>query len=499
MTSGGCEILHADCIEVLQTLAENSFDALITDPPYSSGGQYRGDRMQSVTEKYSQSGAKAEYLKHAFEGDNMDQHAWTSWTAYWLELCRKAVKPGGVAAIFIDWRQLPALYDAIQWGGWVVRGLIPWDKKNARPQPHRPKQQCEFIVWASNGPLDVKRDAEYMPGLLQGLPPSAQVRTHQTEKPLDVMRQLVHICENGGRIIDPFAGSGTTICAAYLEGFGGLGIERNKVAEAARRFGRGELDTRVEVPKSCGEEIVDLANAFNTMADSLEKSEQRRQEFVANVSHELKTPMTTIGGYIDGMLDGTIPPEKQQHYMQIVSGEVRRLSRLVRNMLDIAKLQAMGVEDSRKTRFDLGEELSDVLITFEQKIYNKHLDVRVDLPDKPVWTRAERDSITQVIYNLIENAIKFCPDGGRLSLRVQSDGGKARVSVENTGPTIDKDELPLLFDRFHKADKSRSADREGWGLGLYIAKTIVGAHGGDIWATSENGVTQFNFTLPAVR
>ena len=272
-----------------------------------------------------------------------------------------------------------------------------------------------------------------------------------------------------------------------------------QMADVARRFGYGETKLRAEQTKSNTREVNDLALAFNTMADSLEQSEQRRQEFIANVSHELKTPMTTIGGYIDGMLDGTIPPEKQQHYMQIVSGEVRRLSRLVRNMLDIAKLQAMGVEDSRKTRFDLGEELSDVLITFEQKIYNKHLDVRVDLPDKPVWTRAERDSITQVIYNLIDNAIKFCPDGGRLSLRVQSDGGKARVSVENTGPTIDKDELPLLFDRFHKADKSRSADREGWGLGLYIAKTIVGAHGGDIWATSENGVTQFNFTLPAVR
>ena len=188
--------------------------------------------------------------------------------------------------------------------------------------------------------------------------------------------------------------------------------------------------------------------------------------------------MTTIGGYIDGMLDGTIPPEKQQHYMQIVSGEVRRLSRLVRNMLDIAKLQAMGVEESRKTRFDLGEELSDVLITFEQKIYNKHLDVRVDLPDKPVWTRAERDSITQVIYNLIDTAIKFCPDGGRLALRVQVDGGKARVSVEFTGPTI---------------------DRDGWGLGGLIAKTSVGALGGDMLASSENGVTQFNFTLPTVR
>ena len=272
-----------------------------------------------------------------------------------------------------------------------------------------------------------------------------------------------------------------------------------QMADAARRFGRGELGVRVEESPKNTSEINDLARAFNTMVDSLESSERRRQEFVANVSHELKTPMTTIGGYIDGMLDGTIPPEKQQHYMQIVSGEVRRLSRLVRNMLDIAKLQAMGVEESRKSRFDLGETMSDVLITFEQKIYNKHLDVRVDLPDKPVWTRAERDSITQVIYNLIDNAIKFCPDSGRLALRLETDGGKARVTVENTGPTIDKDELPLLFDRFHKADKSRSADREGWGLGLYIAKTIVGAHGGDIWATSENGVTQFIFTLPTVR
>ena len=270
------------------------------------------------------------------------------------------------------------------------------------------------------------------------------------------------------------------------------------MAAAARQIAHGNLNVRVST--NCQtEEMEELAVAFNNMAAAMQNADTARQEFVANVSHELKTPMTTIAGYLDGMLDGTIPPEKQQHYMQIVSGEVRRLSRLVRNMLDIAKLQAMGVEESRKTRFDLGEELSDVLITFEQKIYNKHLDVRVDLPDKPVWTRAERDSITQVIYNLIDNAIKFCPDGGRLALRVQVDGGKARVSVENTGPTIDKDELPLLFDRFHKADKSRSADREGWGLGLYIAKTIVGPHGGDIWATSENGVTQFNFTLPTVR
>ena len=272
-----------------------------------------------------------------------------------------------------------------------------------------------------------------------------------------------------------------------------------QMAEAARRFGRGELGVRVEESKKNTSEINDLARAFNSMVDSLESSERRRQEFVANVSHELKTPMTTIGGYIDGMLDGTIPPEKQQHYMQIVSAEVRRLSRLVRNMLDISRLQAMGVEESRMTRFDLGEVLGDVLINFEQKINGKCLNVSVELPDRPVWVKAERDGITQVVYNLLDNAIKFCPQSGSLGLKLEPDGGKARVTVRNTGPTIDPKELPLLFDRFHKADKSRSADREGWGLGLYIAKTIVGAYGGDIWATSENGVTCFIFTLPTVR
>ena len=272
-----------------------------------------------------------------------------------------------------------------------------------------------------------------------------------------------------------------------------------QMADAARRFGRGELGVRVEESPKNTSEINDLARAFNTMVDSLESSERRRQEFVANVSHELKTPMTTIGGYIDGMLDGTIPPEKQQHYMQIVSAEVRRLSRLVRNMLDISRLQAMGVEESRMTRFDLGELMSDVIITFEQKINGKGLNVDVELPDRPVWVKAERDGITQVVYNLLDNAIKFCPQGGKLGLFLALEGGKAKVTVQNSGPTIDPNELPLLFDRFHKADKSRSADREGWGLGLYIAKTIVGAYGGDIWATSENGITNFIFTLPTVR
>lgn len=272
----------------------------------------------------------------------------------------------------------------------------------------------------------------------------------------------------------------------------------SQVADAARRFGRGELDTRVELSRKNPVEINDLASAFNTMAESLEQSEARRQEFIANVSHELKTPMTTIGGYVDGMLDGTIPPEKQQQYMQIVSGEVRRLSRLVRNMLDISRLQAKGIDEARKTRFDLGEAMGGVLIAFEQKINSRHLQVEVDLPEKSVWVRTDRDGITQVLYNLLDNAIKFCPERGALSLSLK-EGSTATVTVSNSGPTIPASELPLLFDRFHKADKSRSQDREGWGLGLYIAKTIVGASGGDIHAESENGVTSFIFTLPTVR
>lgn len=271
------------------------------------------------------------------------------------------------------------------------------------------------------------------------------------------------------------------------------------VAKAAIRFGHGELDVRVATGGHNTVEMDDLAVAFNSMAESLAQSEKQRQEFVANVSHELKTPMTTISGFMDGMLDGTIPPEQHRHYMQVISDEVRRLSRLVRSMLEISRLQAQGISEEKKRRFDLCETIGQVLISFEQRVNRKHIIMDVQLPDRSVWTKADPDSITQVIYNLTDNAIKFCNEGGMLSIRLEVDGSKARVTVQNTGPTVPPDELPLLFDRFHKADKSRSADREGVGLGLYIVKTILDSHGEDIKATSEDGVTTFTFTLPVVR
>ena len=272
-----------------------------------------------------------------------------------------------------------------------------------------------------------------------------------------------------------------------------------ELANAARSFGHGDLDARVKLEGDYPEEVEDLALAFNNMAQELQKSEYQRQEFVANVSHELKTPMTTISGYIDGILDGTIPEQRQRYYLQIVSDETKRLSRLVRSMLDISQLQKEeGIPEEKKMHFDLEECAGMVLITFEKKINDKKLEVDVDFPEHPVCTIANRDYITQVIYNLLDNAVKFCPEGGTLGLKIREGGNKAYISISNTGETIPPEELPLVFDRFHKLDKSRSKNRDGWGLGLYIVKTIVCSHGENISVSSKDGKTAFTFTMPLV-
>ena len=271
-----------------------------------------------------------------------------------------------------------------------------------------------------------------------------------------------------------------------------------QVAQAARAFGHGDLDARVKLTEDHPEEVEELALAFNNMAQELQKSEYQRREFVANVSHELKTPMTTISGYIDGILDGTIPQSRQSYYLQIVSDETKRLSRLVRSMLDISRLQDGSVPEEKKIHFDIEEALGQVLITFEQKITDKKLNVDVDMPGHPVYTHACEDYVTQIIYNLIDNAVKFCPSGGTLGLRIEQGGGKVYVSVSNGGETIPAQELPLVFDRFHKIDKSRSQNRDGWGLGLYIVKTLVSSHGENISVTSRDGMTTFTFTMPLV-
>ena len=272
-----------------------------------------------------------------------------------------------------------------------------------------------------------------------------------------------------------------------------------RMTQTAVAFGHGDLNARVPVDDSYPEDVENLARAFNNMAQELQKSEYQRQEFVANVSHELKTPMTTISGYVDGILDGTIPAERRRHYLTIVSEETKRLSRLVRSMLDISRLQDQGgIPEEKKIHFDMEECAGQVLITFEKKINDKGLEVEVDMPEHPMYTRADPDAVTQVIYNLLDNAVKFCPQGGTLGLTIQEGGGRIYTSISNSGPTIPAEELPLVFDRFHKLDKSRTKKQDGWGLGLYIVKTLVCSHGEDISVSSQNETTTFTFTMPLV-
>lgn len=267
-----------------------------------------------------------------------------------------------------------------------------------------------------------------------------------------------------------------------------------EMAAAARLIARGNYKVRVPVGHQ-NAEIEELAVAFNNMSQALERSDTVRQEFVANVSHELKTPMTTIAGYLDGMLDGTIPTERHPYYMELVAREARRLSRLVRNMLDVARLQDQGIPPEKFSSFDVCELAGQTLLSFEQRITQKGLNVEFDMPDYGVTVHALMDAVQQVVYNLMDNAVKFADEDGSLWIRILPQGTKCIVTVGNTGPTIPPAELPLLFDRFHKTDKSRSGDREGAGLGLYIVKTLVHAHQEDVYVVSRDGRTEFTFTL----
>jgi len=269
-----------------------------------------------------------------------------------------------------------------------------------------------------------------------------------------------------------------------------------EMAVAARKFGQGEFDIRVQGYEKQCDEIGDLADSFNSMANSLEKVEAHRAEFIANVSHELKTPMTTIAGFAEGILDGTIPPERERESLEIIVSETRRLSRLVRRMLDVSRLNALSEHTlTAQEAFDLTDVMSRVLISLESKITGRNLDVEVNMPEDKLMVWGDTDSITQVCYNLVDNAAKFAAAGTAISIHITKKDGKAVTTIRNLGATIPPDELPLLFDRFHKSDHSRSMDREGVGLGLYIVKTILGNLKENISVTSEDGVTQFTFTL----
>ncbi len=263
---------------------------------------------------------------------------------------------------------------------------------------------------------------------------------------------------------------------------------------ATEAFSKGDFSVRV--PVEGDDEIATLASAFNSMATSLALMETTRRSFTANVSHELKTPMTTIGGFIDGILDGTIPREKQNHYLRIVSGEVQRLSRLVRNMLTLSQIEA-GERKIAPTGVEITELVTRTLLGFEQRLEEKKIEV-TGLDTERVWVLADADLIQQVVYNLIDNAVKFVDEGGELSFDFYPEHGNIMVAVRNSGAGVLPEEIPRLFDRFYKSDRSRSLDKNGVGLGLAICKTIMNIHNGEIFVRSNPGhYTEFVIGLPA--
>ncbi len=269
----------------------------------------------------------------------------------------------------------------------------------------------------------------------------------------------------------------------------------DEMAAASRKFARGDFSVRVKQQEDPTAEMGALIDSFNKMADSLQSAEDRRSEFIANVSHELRTPMTTIAGFADGILDGTIPKDQETKYLTSIRDETRRLSRLVRDMLDASQTRARAADPSKRTVFDLTELVLQTLLSFEARATQKNLDVDPQLPENHIMVIADRDAITRVIYNLLDNAVKFATPGTCLTLRLYRDAQKAYVSVKDIGETIPPDDLPFIFDRFHKSDRSRSLDKDGVGLGLYLVKSIINSHDEDIAVKSEDGATEFVFTL----
>lgn len=260
------------------------------------------------------------------------------------------------------------------------------------------------------------------------------------------------------------------------------------------RFSRGDFDARVDMRGQ--DEVSQLGRSFNHMADELNTLEQARRSFVANVSHELRSPLTSMRGFLEAMSDGTIPKEEYGKYLNIVLSENRRMTSMVNDLLDLARIES-GQSVLNITVFDINELLVRTLITFEAQINAKNIDMRLELAKNHSGVKADRDRITQVIRNLVDNAIKFSPEGGVLAVKTRFNGDSCYVSVKDNGAGISKEDLPYVFDRFYKAEKAHTpSNTSGTGLGLSIVRRILEQHGQDIFAESNVGEGAcFTFTL----
>ena len=274
-------------------------------------------------------------------------------------------------------------------------------------------------------------------------------------------------------------------------------VPMNNISNSTKEFAKGNFSVRVDDKTGNSDiyEIAQLAQAFNNMASELEKSEEIKQSFISDVSHELRTPMTTISGFVSGMLDDTIPPEKHKDYLQIVHSEILRLSRLVNTFLDMTRLQSDKMIIN-KVNFDINEVIRLCIIGLETKIEEKNIDVRLEFDSESCFVYADKDSITRVLTNLLDNAIKFTNHGGIVTVTTHPVQNEINVSVKNTGSGISKEEQSMIFKRFYKVDKARSENKDGTGIGLYLVKNILLAHGKDIFVDSiQDEYATFSFKI----
>lgn len=268
--------------------------------------------------------------------------------------------------------------------------------------------------------------------------------------------------------------------------------------DIAKSYAKGDFAQRVRVTSN--DEIGQLADSFNAMADDLQGLEDMRRSFVANVSHELKSPLASMWGFLQAVLDGSIKERDQKEYLQIVLDETQRLSVLINDLLDLSKIES-GEVPINPSSFDINELIARTLITFEQRLDEKQIHVELIFEPEQIMLWADKERITQVIRNLVDNAIKYLPLAGTLTIVSKENlkEGIVMVQVRDTGTGIPQRDLQHIWERFYKVDKAHTPGKEGTGLGLSIVKRIIDQHDGSISVTSEEGVgTEFVFYLPIV-
>jgi len=268
-----------------------------------------------------------------------------------------------------------------------------------------------------------------------------------------------------------------------------------KINYVADKISKGEVEKRVSIKSK--DEIGTLAESFNSMADSLEEVEKNRREFISNVSHEIRSPITSIKGFIGGILDGVIPKEKENYYLSVAYEEIQRLTRLVNDLLDLSAIEA-GQFKLRIEKIDINYIIRICVIKFETKIKEKKLKVDVLMHEDRLYVAADRDRLTQVVTNLIDNATKYGAEEGNVKITTRAKGDKALISIFNDGPSIPEGDLKHIWNRFYKSDKSRTS-KISTGLGLSIVRSILTQLGEDIWIENkENQGVTFTFTLKKV-